>query len=70
MRYFISHRAVYSRVELLRLSPIPPRSASYHSSRRRRDQAADVEPTRAVILRLGLRAVMFSPCRCAHSRSS
>jgi hypothetical protein len=50
--------------------PVPPRSASHHRSRWRRDRAADVEPARAVNLWLGLRAVLFSPCRCARSRSS
>jgi hypothetical protein len=49
--------------------PIPPRSASHHRSRRRRDRAADVEPARAVNLWLSLRAVMFSPRRCVHSHT-
>jgi hypothetical protein len=49
--------------------PVPPRSASHHRSRRRCDRAADVEPARAVNLWLSLRAVMFSPCRCAHSHT-
>jgi hypothetical protein len=50
--------------------PVPPRSASHHRSRRRRDRAADVEPARAVNLWLSLRTVMFSPRRCVHGRSS
>jgi hypothetical protein len=50
--------------------PVPPRSASHHRSRRRRDRAADVEPARAVNLWLSFRAVMFSPCRCPRSHDS